>query len=213
MKKPVIVIGAGGHARAILETLIGGGMQILGVTDRDLGLKGSRIFDIPVLGGDDEIEKHDPDEIELVNAIGSVKASEGRKRVYEGFRAKGYVFRTVVHPSAIVSVSAQIGNGTHVMPGVVVMPFCRVGENCILNTRCSVDHDVQLGDHVHVAPGATLSGGVVVGGESHLGTGSVVVQNVKIGSRVTVAAGAVVYRDVPDDMMVFEYQKTRLRPR
>jgi len=75
---------------------------------------------------------------------------------------------------------------------------CRSAGDAILNTGCSVDHDVQLDDGVHICPGARLAGEVQVGSRSWIGIGASVIQQVRIGSDVTVGAGAAVVRDLPD---------------
>jgi len=84
----------------------------------------------------------------------------------------------------------------------VVQPAVRVGENTILNTRCSVDHDCVIGAHSHIAPGAILCGSVRVGSGTHVGAGAVVIEGLRIGDAVVIGAGAVVIADVPDGATV-----------
>ena len=111
-------------------------------------------------------------------------------------------YATAVHPSALISPRAVIGEGTVVMHGAVVQSCARVGKHCIVNTGASVDHDCQLSDYVHIAPHATLSGNVQVGEGSRVGVGAVVKQGIRIGAWCTIGAGAVVVRDVPDGATV-----------
>ena len=154
------------------------------------------ILGIPVLGTDDEIARYDRDEIELVNGIGSVGVATLRRKVYEKFKAQGYIFRQVVHPSAVVSPRASLGEGVQVMAGAVINIGASIGENSIVNTRASIDHDCAIGSHVHIAPGCTLSGNVAVGDGCHIGTGASVIQGVSIGQNALVGAGSVAIRDV-----------------
>lgn len=104
----------------------------------------------------------------------------------------------LVHPSAVISSSAELGAGTIAVAGSVVNIDARIGRGVILNTGSSVDHDCILGDFVHVSPGARLAGGVIVGDRTWIGIGAVVREGIKLGSNVVVAAGAVVLEDVPD---------------
>ncbi len=199
---PVVVVGAGGHARVLLEVLRCLGRQVLFVTDRSVGLYGTRIGGAEVRGPDECIAELPPGEVELVNGVGSVGVPNARREVYLRLRAQGYLFATLVHPSAVVAEGVAVAAGAQLMAGVVVQPGASIGENTIVNTRVAVDHDCRVGAHVHLAPGVVLSGTVTVGDRSHLGTGAVVIQGVRIGMGALVAAGAVVTRHVPDGARV-----------
>jgi UDP-perosamine 4-acetyltransferase len=203
MSSPVIVIGAGGHAKVLVDALLLSGVRILGLLDRDPAMAGRDVLGVPVLGGEDKLSLHAPGQTLLVNAVGSVDSMQARKTVYDRLCGQGYGFAPVVHPQAVVSKFAVIQPGAQILAGAVVGPGAVIGENAIINTRASVDHDCRIGAHVHVAPGATLSGGVVVGESSHVGTGASVIQGIRIGRGCLVAAGAVVVRDVPDGAKVW----------
>ncbi len=88
------------------------------------------------------------------------------------------------------------------MAGAVLQTGCRMGENVIINTRASVDHDCIIACHTHVSPGAVLCGNVQVGQGSHIGAGATVIQGVRIACNGMVAAGAVVIRDIPEGVTV-----------
>jgi len=111
-------------------------------------------------------------------------------------------FATAVHPTAIISNSAEIGPGSVVMAMAVVNPYVQIGKHVIINTAATVDHECELGDYVHISPNATLAGRVKVGECTHIGAGSVVIQGIRIGKGCVVGAGAVVIRDVPDNAIV-----------
>ena len=192
MSLPHILLAGGGHARVVLEVLRAQGKSVLGVTERDpagfAGLPG-----LECLGDDQAILSRPPDSVLLVNGVGSTRS---RRKLFEDFKARGYRFATLVHPSAVVSDSATLGEGAQVMAGAVVQAGAMVGDNAIVNTRACVDHDCRIGAHVHLAPGTVLSGNVTIGDGAHLGTASVVIQGIHIGEDALVAAGAVVLRDV-----------------
>jgi UDP-perosamine 4-acetyltransferase len=202
MSRPVIIIGGGGHAKVLVEALRASSVAMLGITDADPAKHGTSVLGAAVLGGDDVLERHAPGTVLLVNGLGSVARPAARAALFDALKAKGYVFATVVHPSAVVASDAVLGEGAQVMAGAVIQPGCTIGENVVINTRAAVDHDCFIGPHVHVAPGVTLSGGVRIGGGSHIGTGAAVVQGVTIGKRCLVAAGAVVIADVAEGATV-----------
>jgi len=199
---PVIVVGAGGHGKVLVDALQLAGAAILGLTDANPDLRGTTVLGAPVLGGDEVIGTHGPNDILLVNGIGTTRAEAARRLQYERFSREGYRFSTVVHPSAIIARDVVLEEGAQVLAGAVVQTGSRIGRNAIINTRASIDHDCIIGAHAHVAPGATLSGAVVVGDGSHVGTGAAVIQGIRLGCGSVIAAGATVIRDVPDGARV-----------
>lgn len=194
--KPVIVVGAGGHARVLISSLKALRREIIGILDPDVKLIGQTIADIPVLGNDDTISNYASDSVELANGIGSVALPEKRKAIYMKFKNAGYSFAKVVHPSVVVMEDVQLGEGVQIMAGAIVQTGCAIGNNAIINTGAVVDHDCIIGAHVHIAPGAVLSGGVAIGEMSHIGTAASIIQGIKIAEHVVVGAGTVVIKDI-----------------
>ena len=202
LNAPVVVVGGGGHAKVVLDTLLLQGIDIVGISDPALNPLHEEMLGIPSIGGDEAILQLSSDRVWLVNGIGSIASTENRRRIFESFSERGYRFASVIHPSAVISRDAHLEEGVHVMAGATIQPGARIGRNVIVNTRASVDHDCDIGDHVHIAPGATLSGGVTVGEGTHIGTGAATIQSVRIGRGCIVGAGAVVLRDVADGMTI-----------
>lgn len=202
MSLPVLILGAGGHAKVLIEALSASSVEILGVVDPDPALMGMPVLGVPVLGDDREVLKYSSGAVRLVNGLGSIGLPTRRQSLFEQLKAQGYIFATVVHPSAVVATDAQLGEGCQVMAGVVIQPGSQIGCNTIINTRASVDHDCIIGDHVHISPGVTLSGGVNIGAGSHIGTGATLIQGISIGRGCLVAAGAVVIKDIADGASV-----------
>lgn len=198
MKMPVIVLGAGGHAKVLISTLKLCSVEILGVTDPDPTLIGKDVLGIPIIGDDNELGNYPAQKVHLVNGLGSVSAPMARCRLFNVFKKLGFFFATVVHPSAVVAADVEIGEGVQIMAGAILQPGVRLGVNVIINTKASVDHDSTIGNHSHIAPGVTLSGCVEVGMGTHVGTGASIVQGVRIGDASLVGAGSVVLKDIPD---------------
>jgi UDP-perosamine 4-acetyltransferase len=194
---PVIVLGAGGHAKVLIDALRLRGCEILGIADADAGKHGAHHAGCRILGGDDAVLQHDPARIRLVNGVGSTGDTQARRRLFDEFSRRGYAFQSVTHPSAVIAADAVLEEGAQLMAGAIIQPGSRVGMNTIINTAASVDHDCTVGAHVHLAPGAVLSGNVRVGDGTHIGTGACVIQGVAIGENCVIGAGAVVLADVP----------------
>jgi sugar O-acyltransferase (sialic acid O-acetyltransferase NeuD family) len=202
MNLPVIILGAGGHAKVLIEALRTSNVSIAGITDADVARLNSSVMGVPVLGNDSMIDRHRPDSILLVNGVGSVNLPRVRTALFERFKGRGFSFAIVRHASAVIASDTVLGEGAQVMAGAVIQPGCRIGMDTIVNTNATIDHDCEIGNHAHVAPGVTLSGGVRVGVGTHVGTGATVIQGIVIGKNCLVAAGAVVTTNVRDDTTV-----------
>lgn len=196
MERPVIIIGAGGHARVLIAVLKVLRREIIGILHPDASLIGQCIAGICVLGNDEKVSDYAPDEVVLINGLGSVSLPEKRKDIYVKFKKNGYSFASVIHPSAIVVDDVKIGEGVQIMAGAIVQSGCLIGDNAIINTGAIVDHDCRIGAHVHIAPGAIISGGVEIGEMAHIGTGAKVIQGINIHGGAVIGAGAIVIRNI-----------------
>ncbi|MCP4701449.1 MAG: acetyltransferase [Gammaproteobacteria bacterium] len=196
-KPSLIIVGAGGHAKVLIDTLLAAGcVNILGITDREPAKSGTNILSIPVIGTDEVINQYAPANVLLVNGLGSIGAGDKRMQIFKRFKARGYCFAKVIHPSTLLASETVIGEGAQILAGAIVQTGCKLGDNVILNTRVAIDHDCIIGSHVHIAPGAVLSGEINVGENAHIGTGAVIIQGVNIGAGSVVGGGAAVIRDV-----------------
>lgn len=194
---PLIIIGAGGHAMVLVDLITCLNREIYGISSLEPPKQNFwKLFNFRYLGNNEQILSFSPEKYELVNAVGSVKTMTNRARVYNLFKSKGYRFATLIHPKAVVSKFANIGEGTQIMAGSIIQPDAVIGVNCIINTNSSVDHSCIIGNHVHIAPGVAISGDVIVEDEVHIGVGATIKQGVKIGKGATIGAGAVVITDV-----------------
>lgn len=196
MNKPVLILGAGGHAKVLLSTLQLIQKPVLGLLEADETKIGLNVLGVPIIGTDEEVLRYAPEKIELVNGMGAVRPTKKRQEMFDTFKEKGYLFASVIHPSALLAGDVTLGEGVQIMAGAVLQTSVKVGSNSIVNTKASLDHDCILEEHVHIAPGVTLSGNVHIGRNSHVGTGAVVIQNIEIGSNSLIAAGAVVVTNV-----------------
>jgi UDP-perosamine 4-acetyltransferase len=204
--KRIIILGAGGHARVLIEALKDYRLDIIGLIDVNLE-KGTEICGIPVIGDDEEIAKHSKDDVYLVNGIGSIPGNNHRFKLANDLRNKGYHFLTVVHPSAIIATGAELGDGVQIMAGCVLQSNVSIGQDSIINTGVIIDHDCQIGKNCHLAPGVTLSGGVQVESLVHIGAGSTIIENKKIGAGSVIAAASVVYSDISKNVKYIQKRK------
>jgi sugar O-acyltransferase (sialic acid O-acetyltransferase NeuD family) len=199
VSRRLIVIGAGGHAKVVLDMAVTCGWPVLGLTDPDPLKTGSSVLDHKVLGGDEQVEQHGYGEVMLAMGIGGLPL---RMERFESFRQAGFSFASLVHPSAVVATSVRLADGVQVMANATIQPDVTLGTNCVVNTAASIDHDCVIADHVFVAPGAVLAGSVRVGIGAMIGTGAVLLPGVGVGAHAVIGAGAVVTCDVDNGARV-----------
>lgn len=198
MAWPVIVLGAGGHAKVLIDILKLKAIDIIGITIRNKQDMDDYFCGIKLLGTDDEVLHYPPEKVLLVNGIGSILSTLNRKELFIHLKNKGYHFETVIHPSAIISSDVILSEGVQIMAGAILQPGTVIGSNTIINTKASIDHDCHIGEHVHIAPGVTISGGVQVDNGVHIGTGAAIIQGIRIGTNSLIGAGAVVINNITD---------------
>jgi len=198
----VIGIGAGGHAKVLLDILrLMNEYRVVGLLDP--GCVGTSVGDVPVLGGDELLPRlHAEGTVAAFIGVGGVGDNALRSKLFEKVQAAGFTFINVIHPAAILAQGVQLGQGVAIMAGVIVNPDTRIGDNVIINTGAIVEHDCEIAGHAHISPGAVLCGGVRVGIGAHIGAGATVRQYVTVGERALVGAGAVVVKDVPPGVVV-----------
>ena len=194
----VVGIGAGGHAKVVIDILrLMGGHEIVGLLDADKALWGTDVLGVRVLGDDSFLPQlYEQGIREAFIGVGSVGNPGVRVGVYENARKHGFRIVSAIHPNAVVSTSAQIGEGATVMAGAVINADARLGDNVIVNTGAIVEHDCVIGNHAHISVNATLAGAAKVGERVHVGAGAIVKQCITVGERAVIAMGAVVVNNV-----------------
>lgn len=198
-KKPVVLIGGGGHASVLADILLRQKREILAVISPD-DLSSRAVFSgLTQLLADQDIRRFSPDEIELVNGIGMTPRSELREKINRYYLDAGYHFSTVIADSAEVSPYAQLAEGVQVLSQALIQAGATVGQHSIINSRALVEHDCCIGAYSHVAPGAVLCGQVSTGVQAFVGAGAVVLPNCTLGSHSIVGAGAILTADLGDE--------------
>ncbi|MFT4850397.1 MAG: sugar O-acyltransferase (sialic acid O-acetyltransferase NeuD family) [Sediminicola sp.] len=186
----MILIGASGHAKVIIDILRLNNIQLECLVDAKPEIK--ELLGVPVqyegafnfLGQD---------------AVISIGSNKIRKELAEKY-ALNYI--KAIHPSTILDTSVEVGHGTVVMASATINSSTIIGTHCIINTSSSIDHDCLLGNFVHISPNATLCGGVQIGEGTHIGAGATIIPNITIGKWAVIGAGAVVISDIPDFAVV-----------
>lgn len=195
MKKlqSVAVLGGGGHAKVVIQTLLDAGFPVSGVYDDAPELRGQSILGVRVRG---TIQEFQP--AAGVGAVCAIGNNEIRRDVVQSVNAD---WISAVHPAAMVAPTARIGRGTIVMAGAVIQVDAVIEDHVIVNTGATVDHDCIVNDFCHVAPGANVAGECRLGTGVMMGIGSCSIQQIDIGEWSTVGAGAAVVRHIPSGVV------------
>lgn len=199
----IILLGAGGHAKDIITNIedmnlalpkakrlnLVGCVDDTGVFNPDVERLGYELFtDVKVLA------RRSLKKASLVCAVGDPLS---RKRFVQKISLFRPRYATIVHPSAVVSASAQLGQGVTVFANSVVSALSRVGDHASVNFNCSVSHDVSIGAYATLCPGVNIAGRVELGEGVFMGVGSCCLNKVSVGAWGLVGAGSTVTKNVP----------------
>ena len=197
----IILIGAGGHARACIDVVeLSGKFKVVGLVEKnEVNDQGNLGY--PIIGTDDDLQEIHQKHNNALITVGQIKSAETRIKLFQLLKEIGYVLPVIVSPRAYVSKHAQIGHGTIVMHGSVVNANVKIGKNCIINNNTLIEHDAIIGDHCHIATGAIVNGAVTVGSQSFIGSGVVTKQKISIGKNCIIGAGCVIKKDVQDNQL------------
>lgn len=191
MNRSLLILGCGGHGRVVADAALECGYGDIAFLDDANPAKypaGARVLGpFSMLGGLAG---------EWPAAIAAVGACHIRRQLFASLQRLSFLTPSIVHPAAVISRGAHLGEGVFVAAGAVVNTGARIGDAAIVNTGARIDHDCSIGPGTHIAPGATLSGNVTVGENAWLGTGCAVRQGITIGDEVTVGVGAAVISDL-----------------
>jgi acetyltransferase EpsM len=203
MKQQLVIWGAAGHALTVADIVrLEGKYDIAGFLDDVASQRcGEAFCGSTILGGREQLrELRDHGVDHILFGFGNCQA---RLQLADWVRHQGFQLGTAVHPRAVVAADVQIGSGTVVAAGAVINVASRIGENVIVNTCASVDHECHVEDGCHIAPGAHLGGRVMVGKGVWIGIGATVKDRVRIGAGSIIGVGAVVLHEIPEDVVAY----------
>ena len=194
----LVIAGTGGHSESVFDLAQSLGHEVIGFLDNVTSK--TKLNGIPIFKN--------------VNSIGNslafgvvVAVGNGllREKIVTEIKktSKGVHFPNMVHPSAVVSASAQMGIGNVVMPFAYVGPKSTVGNFCIINTHSSIDHDSTIGTYVSIAPGVIMGGNVTIQNHTFIGIGTKILDNIQIGENSIIGAGSLLNKNLPNNVVAY----------
>jgi UDP-N-acetylbacillosamine N-acetyltransferase len=203
MTSKVLIWGASGHAVVVADIIrLQQIYEIVGfLDDMNPQRHGEDFCGVPILGGQEQLDSCKDKGIEyIIFGFGDCQA---RLKLSELILEKGFSLATAIHPTATIAGDVFIEAGTVIAAGAVVNPGAKIGQNVIINTCASVDHECVIEDGAHICPGVRLAGRVKVGRAAWVGIGATVIDRVQIGIGTFIGAGAVVVNDIPDGVVAY----------
>lgn len=214
MIKNILIFGASGHAKVIIDIVEKQNVfNIVGLIDTYKKL-GTNLGDYKVLGTEDDLPKI-VSKYKIFGGIIAIGDNFSRMKIYERISEilPDFQFVTAIHPNAVISKKVMIGDGSVIMAGAIVNSNSFIGRHAILNTKSAVDHDCKIGDFSSIAPGATLGGNVEINIGSAISLGANVIENLSIGKHTVVGAGALVLKSIGDNEIAYGMPAKTVRQR
>ena len=195
--KDLIIVGAGGFGREVrwlVERIneVSPQWNLLGFLDSNYNVLSKNLDKVNVIGTIEDIDKF-PD----AYVVCCVAHTDIRRKLVDKVSANR--FATLIDPSAIVSSSAEIGEGSVICAGAVITVDIKIGRHNIIDINSTVGHDAVLEDFITLYPSVNVSGSTLIKSGVELGTGTQVIQGLTVGENTIVGAGTVVIRDLPAD--------------
>ena len=171
----LLLVGAGGFGRVVLE-------HAIGIYDCAFLDDGDAVVvdGIPVIGKTSDMASFYPEYKLLLVTIGNNKLREG---LYQKATTIGYTFPNIIHSSAYISPHAHIGSGCVILNNAVVQNNARCGDGCILNPGVELHHDSSIGNYCLIYTNSVIRSLTTVG------------DRVWMGSNVTISTSAIVPND------------------
>ncbi|CAH6420868.1 PglD O-acyltransferase [uncultured virus] len=211
----IIVLGAGGHAKTVLDALQRSGeTRAVGLLDDRASLQGAEVCGARVLGTLDSLMQR-ANETSATACVAAIGDNDRRREVVaRSLQTWPDVrYAVVLHPSVQLGRGACIGEGSVLCAGVIVGPDARIGRHCILNTGSSLDHDSVMGDFASLAPRATVGGSSTIGEGAAVCMGACISHGCTVGERALIGAGSVVLRHVPANCLAHGVPARMIRER
>lgn len=194
----LLIVGAGGHGQSVAEAAeLTGQFDIVGFVDDALPV-GALVLGYPVVGSASDLSAYSAVCDQVIVAIGN---NELRAKLIHRLIQTGMSLALVVHPRAIVSPRAKIGEACTLMAGAIVGTEARLGIGAIVNCGGVVDHHARVEDFGHLGVNACMAGGTVLGTKAWLQAGC------SLGYGVAIPAGTTVQVGEAVDAMTNKYKQ------
>lgn len=190
MKKKIILVGAGGHAKSCINLIEKiNEFKIIGLTDLK---KNGYVLNYKILGDDNILNQKKFKNINLCLSFGSISNIPLREKIYNKLKSKGFNFPKLISKEASISKFSKIGSGTMIMGNTFINSDVCIGDNCIINNNSLIEHDVKIGNNSQISTSVTINGSCKIGSNCFIGSGTVIKNNIKIKNNTFVKMASII---------------------
>ena len=127
-----------------------------------------------------------------------------RKKMANKFISIGGELKSTISPLSIVgSFDVNIGVGCNILSGVVLSNSIEIGTGCLIYYNSLITHDCEISDYVEISPNVTVLGKCKIGSFTQIGASTTLLPGIKVGQNVIIGAGSVVTKDIPDNSLAY----------
>ncbi len=204
MNKKILLIGGGGHAKVVLDSLLSQNQYLeIGIIDKNENI-GKRILGIEIIGTDEDLTTlYSKGYNYAFVTVGSIGNPQLRIKLQKLIKEIGFIIPNIIDQTAMVSRDVFLEEGIYIGKGAIINSGTIIKKGAIINTRAIIEHDCVIGEFVHIAPGSVISGEVVIGDNTHIGANSVIKQQVIIGNNTLIGIGSVVVKNLKNNIIAY----------
>lgn len=211
-KEKLIIIGASGHAKVIIDIVEKQDQyELLGLIESNPKLE-KKVLGYGILGDESILSESIYNDVYLFIAIGDNWIRHLVKDKISTLN-QSIKFATLIHPSAQIAKDVKIGEGVAIMASAIVNSDSTIDNFTIINTKASMDHDGYLGAFASLAPNATTGGNVSIGNFTSVGISATIKHGVQIGAHSVIGGGAFVLKNFEDNQVIFGVPAKAIRSR
>ncbi|NCC70145.1 acetyltransferase [bacterium] len=201
MNKKILLIGAGGHCKSVLDTLLNlAEYSEIGIIEKE-NKQTPSLLNIPIIGYDDDLPRLF--DLGYKYAFITVGDLGLRENLFKILNSIGFTFPKIIDKTAIVSHYAQIDEGTFVGKKAIINSNAIIGKNVIINSGVIIEHDCVVKSFSHIAPGSVLCGSVEIGKNTHIGANSTVKQEIIIGDNSIIGISSAVTKNIKSNVIAY----------
>ncbi|WP_440616719.1 NeuD/PglB/VioB family sugar acetyltransferase [Cysteiniphilum sp. 6C5] len=190
----IVVIGAGGHAKVVVDAILAQGKYTIQavIQDDPIPENGKTILGYEVIHSSHLSGK------KIDCFIVAIGCDNTRKEQFLKYKKQGYHAATIIHPQSIIARNVIVSEGSVILAGVIINPDSNIGANVIINTGVIIEHDVSILSHSQLSPGAVVCGGCCVDEKVYIGANSVIRQCIHIVNDSIIGCGASVVCNITE---------------
>lgn len=190
----MIIAGAGGHAREILDLLVIKAAEEIFLFDNTNDSAPAILNGYPLIRSSEDAKEKLRNDPRFILGTGNPVV---RHKMYDLFVELGGQPFTFTAATALVSEQqTTIGEGANIMHDVFISNCVQIGKGSLINTRAHLHHDVVTGAFCEIGPAALLLGKVRIGERAFIGAGAILLPGIEVGDAAVIGAGAVVTKHV-----------------